>query len=238
MKYFLKAVEEYVEKCSVTLKQIRKDIEPVIREIADSEEDYEYLMETVPRFYRDYYNADKEHLLMTNNSFEEWRNSGNGNSVAPNEEMVNNKDVLFSIHNHPNGYCFQSDGDWYVNAYGRTKYMLSVAKDGIMIVKDNDRNHIPNPNGVRSLALDWVNGVIDKNLSSERTKIAFDLMLGEISTEEANSQMTKVLDKYVGDNNLYGSLEHDFRESNKEYATNTEYTHDYRIDYVPITKSH
>ena len=48
--YFLKAVEEYVEKCSVTLKQIRKDIEPVIKELADSYEDYEYMMDTVPRY--------------------------------------------------------------------------------------------------------------------------------------------------------------------------------------------
>lgn len=50
MDYFLKAVEEYVEKCSVTLKQIRKDIEPVIKELADSYEDYEYMMDTVPRY--------------------------------------------------------------------------------------------------------------------------------------------------------------------------------------------
>ena len=48
--YFLKAVEEYVEKCSVTLKQIRKDIEPVIKELADSYEDYEYMMDTVPQY--------------------------------------------------------------------------------------------------------------------------------------------------------------------------------------------
>ena len=50
MDYFLKAVEEYVEKCSGTLKQIRKDIEPVIKELADSYEDYEYMMDTVPRY--------------------------------------------------------------------------------------------------------------------------------------------------------------------------------------------
>ena len=240
-RYLLKVIEDYIEKCAVTLKSVRSEIEPLIKELADSDEEYEYMMDVIPYFYRDYFNADKEHLIMTNNNFEEWENVGDEGSVSPNEEMVRNKDVLFAIHNHPNGYCFQSDGDWYVNALGRTKYMLSVSKDGIMIVKDNDRNYIPHPTGTRMLYMDWVNGVIDKHLSNEKNELGSKIISGELSVKEANSQMNKILDQYIMDNNLLSSLEHDFREpvmSKKDYANGVGYDHDYLIRYMPITKNH
>ena len=241
MNYLLKAIEEYVEKCSVTLKQIRKDIEPIIKELAETDEEYEYMMDTIPHFYRDFYNAKEEHLLMTNNNFEEWRTTGEEDHVTPNKDMLDKKDVLFSIHNHPYGHCLQSDGDWYVNARGRTKYMLSVSKDGIMIVKDNDRNYIPHSSGTRMLYLDWAKNVMDRELSTQKSELIAKIKNKEISKEEANRQMNEIYSNHVMENNLLPTLEHDFKEEidgDKKYVSSVSYHHDYIIRHIPITKNY
>ena len=53
----LEAITDYLTKCSVTLKGVREQISGLIRNITDNEEDYNLLMDTIPHFYRDYWNA-------------------------------------------------------------------------------------------------------------------------------------------------------------------------------------
>ena len=64
IKYFIEAVktDPDIIKCSVTLKGIRASIEPMVKKLTDTDEEYTTLMEIIPKFYRDHYHKDYEEM--------------------------------------------------------------------------------------------------------------------------------------------------------------------------------
>ena len=61
VEYFMKAIEEYVEKCTVTLKGIRGAIESLMKQYAvegtSDEANFDWYIDHMARFYRDNYNG-------------------------------------------------------------------------------------------------------------------------------------------------------------------------------------
>lgn len=139
----LKAIEKEIVKCSVTLKSIREQISPLVKRISDSQEEYDILMEEIPRFYRDNYNKDTEEMIMKYKNGETFHASGDESSVRlSSEDSDRTFDLresgiypLLSIHNHPSGINFLSIGDVGSQAIKKEKYTIVVSKKGIAINK-------------------------------------------------------------------------------------------------------
>ncbi len=128
-------------KTHYSLKEIGKQISPVIKQISDNQKEYNDLMRMIPRFYRDYWNKDTEFLQCITYDGETFVNDGTNNQVDITDDMKKHKgEYLLTIHNHPDGCCFQSDGDIISQSKDTLeKYRITIGKDdGIMITKNTD----------------------------------------------------------------------------------------------------
>lgn len=141
----LKAIDNYLNKCHITLKSIKEQIEGLIFEISETDEEYNILMEHIPRFYRDYYNAPIEHLFGYDVNGNIYTQDGDETSVRFTEEqditMEDNYGLFLSMHNHPTDINFLSFSDIGLSSKDkyRTMYNVVVTKKGIAINKQ-DRN--------------------------------------------------------------------------------------------------
>ena len=142
----IKIIEDNLNKCTVTLKNIKQQISPLIKKITDTQEEYELLMDKIPRFYRDYWNAPLEHQLIKayeKDGGKEWENVGTETEIQISEEITTHGEfygLLLAIHNHPFNCCFQSPQDFITKSELNEKYSVTVAKDGIMIAKKTGYN--------------------------------------------------------------------------------------------------
>lgn len=142
----LKVIEYDIKKCSITLKSIREQINPLLKRITDSQEEYDILMKEIPYFYRDHYNSDHEELFMQYLTGETFNAVGDESSVRLSwEDSQKTYDMgkngvypLISIHNHPSGVNFLSIGDVGSQALKNEKYTVVVSKKGIAINKLNE----------------------------------------------------------------------------------------------------
>ena len=237
LKYIIRAIEEDIAKCSVTLKQIRADIEPTIKALTDNHEEYELLMDVIPHFYRDRYNLDHETYDYNGTVY---ANKGNDRMVqVPDEarEIAREEGTLLGIHNHPDATCFQSPGDYGAMTSLRQKYSVTVAEDGIMISKDNTAGDIiANPQGMYYVANQWLDdNIIEGYLkkSPEYKQNLNDMREGTISIDEANTRLNKQMNDYITENipEMTKSMEDHFHN-------NVSYTHDMSLTYIPVTRTY
>ena len=240
LKYIIRAIEEDIAKCSVTLKQIRADIEPTIKALTDNPEEYELLMDVIPHFYRDRYNLDHETLQIYDYNGTVYENKGNDRMVqVPDEarEIAREEGTLLGIHNHPDATCFQSPGDYGAMTSLRQKYSVTVAEDGIMISKDNTAGDIiANPQGMYYVANQWLDdNIIEGYLkkSPEYKQNLNDMREGTISIDEANTRLNKQMNDYITENipEMTKSMEDHFHN-------NVSYTHDMSLTYIPVTRTY
>ena len=143
--YIIKAIENTLQKHSVTLKIIRQQISPVLKSITDDETEYEFLLKTITDFYNNNYNKPKEYMKIVDNEGKEYLSEGEegeAHSVeVPDDALkVGWEDGLYmSIHNHPKGsVSVPSISDYIVMEQNDMKYMVVVAFDGISISKNEE----------------------------------------------------------------------------------------------------
>lgn len=223
-----------VNKCSVTLTQIKESISSTIKKLSDNDEEYNKLMDTIPKFYRDHYNLDHEELYVQGYDGKEYINTeGDDGSVSVPMEVAEKgykNGILLAYHNHPDASCIQSIGDFQVCGSINEKYMITVAKDGIMITKNTGWDS----RGTRASFLGAVRAEYEQPIVEmfyNEPKWGFQelqqgLRDGSISQEEANKKGTKILNDYYSENmpNVIKGLQSKFNE----------YDADITVAYVPI----
>lgn len=229
----IKTFDNLIEnKCTVTLKQITSSIEPIVKRLTDTQEEYDTLMDSIPRFYRDHYNLDHEELYAIDNDGTEYTNTaGDNNSVEVPEELVDkgiSDGVLLAMHNHPiDASCIQSDGDFAVCVYVNEKYMVTVANDGVMITKNNTHNK--NSFFVGQVRAEFEYPTLEMFYTDPEygfTDIVDDLKQGKISQEEANKRGTKIMNDYYTTH-----MDSEVKRLNKTFQ---DYDLDINVNYVKV----
>lgn len=245
-EYILKAIEQELQKCTVTLKSIRKQISPIIKNITDSEEEYETLMNTISYWYRDHWNSEKEYLQYLTYDGKSYETSGKENIVDVTDEMQEHKgEYLLSIHNHPNGSCLQSQGDIDTQAtLTLEKYGITIGKDGVIINKNTDFN-IDNSYG--GFAEKWTNEILIKEFEqtsqfkaleekfNKRDKVTdHDAIIKNI--EEYEDEYCTLLGDYIVKQNNTGKWVELLNE-NYAYATSNGFPVSFEATYIPIKRN-
>ena len=113
-------------KCGYTLKGIRESISPLINKVSDSPYENELLLEVIPRFVKEHYNNKIEHLLIIDNDGESYENDGDESRVRIPSKVDLLESVLFSMHNHPNASCLQSEADFNSIMEHNEKYAFCI----------------------------------------------------------------------------------------------------------------
>ncbi len=244
-EYILKAIEQELQKCNVSLKHIREQISPTIKNITDSEEEYETLMNTISYWYRDHWNSEKEHLQYLTYDGESYETSGEENIVDVTDEMKEHKgEYLLSIHNHPNGTCLQSQGDINTQAtLTLEKYGITIGKDGVMINKNTDFN-VDNTYG--GFAQKWADeGLIkgfeqtpqfkalEEKFDKRNNVTDHDAVMKNIN--EYNDEYCTLFGDYILKQNNTGHWV-DLLNENYKYATSNGYPVSFEATYISIKR--
>lgn len=203
----LKVMDEYVEKCIVTLKSIRQQISPILKDITDTEEEYNILMDIIPKFYRDNWNNPKEHLLMQGNNGDIFENEGTEGSVSTPREAVNESmrnGLVLSIHNHPSdSTAYQSLGDYVTQCVGtREKYGITISKkDGVVISKLTNkqvsRNKLSN---TYNKLFKKIGDNFDKDKEVEIQSLKDDCDANKITSKQLNKKYNEMFHGYISEN--------------------------------------
>lgn len=220
-EHIIKAVEDYLRKCTVTLKEVRSHIIGLVESIATTPEDVEPLIDTITHFYRDTYNKPKEYLICRDYNGNEWFNESDDvyNAVEVPEEAYEEgqkNGLMFSIHNHPDGSAFPSPDDSAINVEQNEEYSIIVGKKEITITKQDTnpddayivedvgrRHYFKHFNIMREANYDGIRNITDK-ISS-----------GKIPVDEGQKELNKKVNKYVKEN--MGEMVNDL---NKMYKGN------------------
>ena len=198
----LYVIKDYVEKCSVTMKGIIHDLTPRVREIAETDEDYDMLMEYLPRFYMDYYNAPVEHLTAVYQTTDTKTNKTSYTSshevgdedhvdmpttlkIFLQYDLFDDEGVKMTFHNHPSSTCFQSMGDFITQTSYSTQYGVTISKDGIMISKTDGKLY-----GIDPLDVMIVSAIEDQNKIDYIDNHKDDFKIHEIQTQVNNGKIT------------------------------------------------
>lgn len=205
-KHIFQAMDEYVRKCSVTLKSVRAAIEPLIDElVGDDYVEKQVLMEDIPRFYRDAYTLDKETCVCYSHDGTFYENKGGSRmEVGIPEDAVqvaNREGLLYGMHNHPVSVGCQSEQDFMVMAGLDMKYSICCGKGSITIAKKEGDVALP----ILKLANTWhtMENMSDIKSNADSlgiTKTREDYSAGKISKAENDRQMEKALTNYFNDN--------------------------------------
>ncbi len=136
-KSIVSAIEDYVVKCAISQKEIRRQIEPFIKELADSPQEYETLLKYLPRFYQHHYHKDKEYLQMVDWDNNDYFSEGTEEQVEVPNEAKDVASFLMSVHNHPIGVSvIPSDGDFEEMQKTDVKFMVTVGDEGLVVSKN------------------------------------------------------------------------------------------------------
>lgn len=206
MKYLIQAIDDYLEKCSLTLKSVRKQLRPVLNELFedDSNVNIDEVLEDITRFYVNYYNAENENLYLKGYDGTEWVNNyGTRKQVMipmeAKKEGVSNG-LLLSIHNHPEGCAYPSGAD-YKNQAEMNQYINVVcSNDGILISK-NPMTGL-SPTKVSRVANKYYKETILKPIeeTSEYKNIVKSYHNGNLSLNMANELLDKHVSGYINKN--------------------------------------
>ena len=230
-------------KCSVTLKSIRAQIDPLIRQLAKNEEEYNDLMDTIPRFYRDYYNSPVMNLYartynldLNGKNHHEFYIEGTPYSVTLDGEAKREGGTYgfqAMMLNHPGGLAMAGSGEWVKQIDNNGKYLICVGDKGITVTKKKGR--------IQKDTFKFLSTAMDYEFDRERRFYADKDNNGigeieqayknkEISRQECDDQIHKVMKNHM-DNNM---------DSEAEIATNNfqENGYDLTVYYVPIKKNY
>lgn len=203
-----KKIESYKldYKCNISLKSVRESIEPLVSSITKGNEyDYNRLMETIPYFYRDNYRLKHEKILCEDyygDTYENDDNQINHISTPKEAEKIGGTEgLLYSMHNHPSGISFQSSNDIYNMIRLNEKYSITVARDGIMIVKNDSFNQIPineSPYPYTDVKFRLMTKPIEN--SKEYKEVVSQYRNDKITQMEFHNELTKINKKFLDKN--------------------------------------
>lgn len=216
-KYLLEAITDYTTKCSVTLKSVREQIKELIKDIADTQEDYDLLMENIPRFYRDYRNANKEHIECHRKDynmteFETYYNVGDENAVEMpttlkillSNDLFIDEGVRASLHNHPSGTSFQSLGDYLNQATYTIKYNITISDEGITISKLDAKLNEVDPLNMMIIMAGFENGRNQYFYNNQNQygidKLKEKAQSESITPDESQEELNNIFTKYINEN--------------------------------------
>lgn len=209
-KTIIDTIDEYI-KCNVSMKQIRKSIEPLLKDICDSEEEFEILGDRITRFYYDFYNAPIEHLYLETEKGNIYTNQGEQYNVKLPKDAFEEKGFLLSIHNHPNTMPYPSHEDMKVMSQHREKYNVILSKYGIMVFKHNKGGRIFSTSKTKKILEKTENNLMDKVDNTEKAKALDDEWFGN----RANTKLTH--DDYI--NTFTGYVNEYLRDNNGEITS-------------------
>jgi hypothetical protein len=219
-------------KCYISLKSIRASIEPLVSLVTNNNE-YEYnrLMETIPRFYQDNYRLKYEKILCEDYYGDTYTNEDNQirKVMIPKEaeKIGETEGLLLSIHNHPSGTSFQSTNDVYNAIRINEKYSITVARDGIMIVKNDSFNQIPWYESVYPYAdVSYPLMTMKIQEMEKYKKSVSEYTSGKITQMQHFKNQNKIIKEYMDENreNLMMAI-------NRSYE---EYNYPIRLYYVEV----
>lgn len=218
----LKVIDETV-KC-ISLKSIREQISPTLKQITDSQDEYDCLMNEITHFYRDHYTKGYETVRYRVSSKSEskvWENEGDEFSVpTPTDAQIygeiggyfdNHNKFLLSIHNHPKGSCYPSNGDFENSEELKVKYMIACGRDGISISKRQGSQYMDSVEEALDEVDIQINDGYKRDSDWKKFKAEYDK--GAMSYDELNLKTQRELQKYLQNN-----VEKFVSKQNKEFA--------------------
>lgn len=206
-KYILRAIEEHLQKCSVTLKDVRQKITPIIKDLTDTLEEQEKLIDTITHFYRDTYNLKHETCIIEDHNGNQYKNDGEKDHVEiPPEaaEEGHENGLLYGIHNHPDTVGEQSGPDFLTMANLNQKYSICTGKGTITIAKNTNGKLTMEQLGMLMFNDDIQNSIIAMDLAFTADtnglgEINRDFEEGKINVAEhralTEKRMNRILDK-------------------------------------------
>lgn len=213
----LDVIEDYTTKCSITLKGVREQISGFIQDITDNQEDYDLLMDTIPHFYRDYWNKKIENMSCylkdyKQTEFSNYTNTGDDISVDMppivrtllSNDLFIDEGIRMAIHNHPSGTSFQSMGDYMTQATYTTKYNITVSDDGITISKLDANLYEVDPLDVMIGMAGFEEGRNQYFYNNQEQygidKIKDNVQKGKMTEDEGQEALNKIFSQYINDN--------------------------------------
>lgn len=214
----LKSIEDELNKCYLSLKSIREQISPLIKDITDTEEEYGLLVDRISHFYRDFRNEKTEKMYVegyTGNIYTEYEKGTEDSVPYPIEARREAREngMLLSIHNHPTSTSYQSDGDMNTMNLANEKYMITVSSDGLMITKNTSGERFDSKTAIKVI------NRIEDNLLSMVDKTdeikELDKQILSISEEDYSKKYKQVENKLFIENNdeIIGNLNSQFKEN-------------------------
>ncbi len=213
-KFLVKAIGLYLEKCGVTLKGVRGQIETIVRSIANNESDYELLMEMIPRFYRDFWNAPKENMYAKGKDVYSYATGevlregdvwelveGEETRIVIPQEIIDygdNYGMKLGMHNHPYYCCFPSYNDFVSMSDLNEDYSVIVAKDGVFIAKKTGYLSTPLIGEATFNLQKKTTGNVRRTDEYKRIKEQYDE--GKISKEECDRQCAICVNDWYSEN--------------------------------------
>lgn len=231
-KYVLEVI-----KHSLTLKSVREQLAEPIKKLTDNEEEYNFIMERLPKFYVDYYNHPIEHIEVWDKEGNVHMNDGTETSVNHPSTMRNKEEYLLSIHNHLNKISeMQSNGDYSLQVEYNTKYGISIGFHGVVLTKNGypfdpeisfDKKDIVYYHGDTALNRRFID---IKKTNPECVKAREDWLDDKIMGEEMDRRIANALIKELDKmdiNELINEQNAVFNKENNIPLTST---------YIPIKK--
>lgn len=180
----LKAMTDEIVKCDLSQKQIRMAIEPMVKSISDSDEEYETLMGLIPREYQRRYKIN-----------------GNGRNELIVRDMYG---AFIRIKNCGGFYVLPNGQDLVEQADLNLKYDMTIDRDCFTIVKNNQSAMTRETTDERytaSTRLGSSTNVVEHTLEEEfdlesetngSAKVTKDFEDGKITIEQWESKQQKL----------------------------------------------
>lgn len=154
-KYIIEAIDDYTIKCSVTLKSVKAQIEPLVKQLARNTNEYEYMMENIPRFYRDTYKSDSTTIYCRSKDYnrnwlenpeeehEEWESTmrGHWNSIPQKAKEVGERDgfqiIMTNKTDWHGGISYPDSNDLNRMGLYNSKFLVVCGDDGLTITRND-----------------------------------------------------------------------------------------------------
>ena len=208
VEYFVKAIEEYVEKCAVTLKGIKGAIAPILRQYTitaiegvtpdyENMADYEFFLDGIAKFYRDNYNSKEPKAL--------WMEGGTGGYAVRMYLKYDPNDTAM-----PTLKEFQNIGDGGNAPFRETgaysnDFFVKMDNKG-MTITQRDANTTANTNSfgfngpIQQNNSNMLNWMWDDKYENGADQLWQDQKAGKIDYNGLNDGLKKIVNSYQQDN--------------------------------------
>ena len=207
-----KVFTDVLLKCnSLTLTKING----FVNEIIDDSEISGLISKNIYNWVKNYWSSNTEHIITYDYEENKRIKHGKEHEVEWDEDVVekaSKEGLLFSIHNHPNTTSFQSGNDLDMAVIANVKYNITIGKDGLMLIVNN------NPVEERNLERLWTDNLYWQTHSSFKrwdinnlqefeeshleliNNLKLEFENGDISYQELNDKLMKHYQKFMRDN--------------------------------------